>query len=336
MLSVTVHVCMLLLLQLHTPSGGFSTVKLGRRRSDGMEVAVKIMKKKNLKPEDLKIAEEEVKILSQIEHPNCVRMVAMYEDKKKIYIIMEKLAGGELFDRIVEKEKFSEAEAANCFRQVTLAVHYLHSVNIVHRDLKPENLMYDGPGDNATLKITDFGLGKVRVDEHTLMQTPCGTPHYVAPEVLAPAKIRQYDQSCDMWSIGVILYVMLCGFPPFYDETLPKLYKRIRHARFSFPSPYWDTISDNAKDLVKKLLVVDPTKRLSATEALDHPWLQGTAPTTEFGSGYQKRLRKRNARERLQQGIRMLMALHRFSNLIESPSAQPADEQESTSAAADA
>eukprot|EP00954_Amorphochlora_amoebiformis_P026949 1382335-Amorphochlora_amoeboformis.AAC.1 len=216
--------------------GSFAVVKRAIRKSDGKELAVKIIKKTKLKQEELKIVHDEVHIMDKIRHPNCVRLEEIFETSKKLYLVMEILTGGELFDRIVAKGSFSEADASKLVKSVVMALQYLHSIGIVHRDLKPENLIYADNTKESPIKITDFGLAKLKEKKHDKMETACGTPGYVAPEVL---KKQKYTEAVDIWSLGVILYILLCGFPPFYHENTGALYKQIKSGDYDFPEPYW-------------------------------------------------------------------------------------------------
>jgi calcium/calmodulin-dependent protein kinase I len=250
--------------------GSFGEVKKATNKASGEEFAVKIINKAELEQEDLVALQTEVEILSQIDHPNVVKLFEVWEDKSRFYMVMELMTGGELFDRIVEKDHYSEKEAADVVRPIVDAVRYCHSLGVAHRDLKPENLLYASKDPNSIIKISDFGLAKVY--DAGLMTTQCGTPSYVAPEVL---KGKGYDETVDYWSIGIIIYILLCGFPPFYDEDNDKLFDMINKGKFEFPSPYWDEISDFAKDLIKKLLAVDPKKRLRADDILNHTWMIG-------------------------------------------------------------
>jgi len=206
--------------------------------------------------------------LKQVNHPNVVGLKDMFETASTLYLVMELVTGGELFDKIVEKGQYSEKEASVIVKQILSAVGYLHSQGIAHRDLKPENLLLKG-SDDTTVMLSDFGLSKI-IGEDKLMETACGTPYYVAPEVLQAAG---YDKEVDLWSVGVITYLVLCGFPPFYGESLPEVFEQIMSAQFDFPDPYWTEVSPQAKDFIQKLLVIDPHKRLTAQQALDHPWI---------------------------------------------------------------
>mmetsp|Transcript_5700 Transcript_5700/g.4851 ORF Transcript_5700/g.4851 Transcript_5700/m.4851 type:complete len:179 (+) Transcript_5700:455-991(+) len=178
-------------------------------------------------------------------------------------MVMELMKGGELLERITEKESYSEKDAADTIRPVVDALRYCHSMGIAHRDLKPENLLYESTNPSSVLKIADFGLSKVMNDD--LMKTAVGTPGYVAPEIIEK---KPYDETVDCWSLGVILYVMLCGYLPFSEDSIERLNEKITKGDYDFPSKDWDQISDLAKDLIKKLLVVDPKKRLSSEQIL--------------------------------------------------------------------
>jgi calcium/calmodulin-dependent protein kinase I len=191
-----------------------------------------------------------------------------YEDAKQFYLVMELVQGKELFDKIVERGQYSERDAAHISRQFVRAIEYLHSRGIAHRDLKPENLLSVGSGDQEIIKVADFGLSKNFGDEK--MMTSCGSPGYVAPEVL---ECETYGKEVDMWSIGVIIYILLVGYPPFYADNDPALFKKIMACEYEFGEG-WDVISESAKDLIRKLLVKDPKKRLTAEQALQHPWLR--------------------------------------------------------------
>ncbi|XP_039627231.1 MAP kinase-activated protein kinase 3 isoform X2 [Polypterus senegalus] len=185
------------------------------------------------------------------------------------------MEGGELFNRIQARgdQAFTEREASGIMRDIGSAIEYLHSMNIAHRDVKPENLLYTSKDSNAVLKITDFGFAKETTFQNSL-QTPCYTPYYVAPEVLGPEK---YDKSCDMWSLGVIMYILLCGFPPFYSNTgqaiSPGMKKRIRLGQYEFPNPEWAEVSEEAKQQIHHLLKTDPTERMTISQFMNHPWI---------------------------------------------------------------
>eukprot|EP01002_Notosolenus_urceolatus_P003983 NODE_2050_length_1215_cov_22.680961_g1703_i0.p1 GENE.NODE_2050_length_1215_cov_22.680961_g1703_i0~~NODE_2050_length_1215_cov_22.680961_g1703_i0.p1 ORF type:complete len:331 (-),score=104.40 NODE_2050_length_1215_cov_22.680961_g1703_i0:117-1109(-) len=260
--------------------GSFATVKKAVQKKTGAVHAVKIIDKTaiDVKVDSLKT---EVAILMNIKHPNIVNLLEVYEDDTHVFLVMELMTGGELFDRICNDfpNGYSEAQSAALIRCVIEAIAYLHGQGVIHRDLKPENLLFaTDDKESTTLKISDFGLAKIWSGD-TLVKTACGSPNYVAPEVLLN-DMKGYSAACDMWSIGVILYVLLCGFCPFYDENTPALFRSIISGKFTFPSPYWDHISDDAKDLISKLLVTDAKKRMTPEEALQHAWLRNTQSST--------------------------------------------------------
>ncbi|KAI9324423.1 kinase-like domain-containing protein [Zopfochytrium polystomum] len=262
-------------------SGNFATVRLGKRRDTGQSFAVKIVDKKRFKgkPKMAESIKQEVSILTAINHPCVIHIAGVFDTDESVNIVMELARGGELFDLIIDKKKFTESEARVIMLQIFSVLQYLHERDIVHRDLKPENILLVSkkPGD-FRLKISDFGLAKL-VGEDSFMKTLCGTPNYVAPEVLSPAAGRAYGKAVDLWSCGVILYICLCGFPPFSEELAPpSMSEQIKGGLYNFPSPYWDEVSAEAIDLVKKLMTVDPDTRLTAEEAINHPWFQVILP----------------------------------------------------------
>lgn len=199
----------------------------------------------------------------------------MYGGHKCLLVVMECMEGGELFSRIQERadSAFTEREAASVVGDMCKAIFFLHSNNIAHRDLKPENLLYSKSGPDGVLKLTDFGFAK-ETNAFKTLQTPCYTPYYVAPEVLGPEK---YDKSCDMWSLGVIMYILLCGYPPFYSNhgmaISPGMKKRIRNGQYEFPAPEWSRVSKDAKDLIQGLLRTDPDERLTIAEVTKNKWI---------------------------------------------------------------
>ena len=269
-------------------SGNFGKVVLGVARCPqpqwklraGDAVAIKVVKKPSTRcAERVRMLCSEVEILRLMNHPNIVRLFAIYESPSRLYLVMELLSGGELFDRIVGMGKYSEEDARYFTFKLLNAVLYLHDHRICHRDLKPENILLASPNPEAELKITDFGLSKTLSSEpgDALMSTRCGTPGYVAPEVIAQEKTevrsRRYDSSCDMWSVGVIVYILLSAAPPFYGTTDAEMNRRVKQGSYSFPDKYWSHISTAAKGFISRLLTVDPTKRMSAAEALQHDWI---------------------------------------------------------------
>jgi len=273
-------------------SGSFSVVKLGVNKKTGEEVAIKIIEKKRVG--EKKMMQTEIDILNQVHHDNVIELREMFETSTHLYLVMELVTGGELFDRIVSHGSFNEKEASYVTKQVLSGVAYLHSIGIVHRDLKPENLLC-ASRDSLEIKITDFGLSKILSTEAVSMYTACGTPSYVAPEVL---QCEGYDKSVDLWSVGVIVYIILCGFPPFHHENNALLFELIMSGKFSFPDPYWTNVSAQAKDFVSKLLTVDVHNRLSADKALKHPWLTGDVRPTLLTSDTLRNLKDYNRTRR--------------------------------------
>jgi len=253
--------------------------------------------------------QQEVDILSQIDHPNVVKLFEIFDEQVTIYLVMEIMTGGELFDRIVEKEHYSEKEASDTLKPIVDAIRYCHNMDIIHRDLKPENLLYATKDESAVIKISDFGLA--RFIQNELATTACGTPGYVAPEILLG---KGYGKEVDYWSIGVILYIMLCGFPPFFDENNQALFEMIKKCEYEFPSPFWDDISEMAKDLIRKLLVADPKARLTADEIISHPWIVGSSTPRVDLPNVTAKMKEFNAKRRLRRAAYSVMALNRFKD----------------------
>jgi calcium-dependent protein kinase len=254
--------------------GSYGTVFLARDRTTQALRAIKKMPKSKIKnPERLRT---EIEILKVSDHPNVVRLYEVMEDTRFIYLVMEVCSGGELFDYIVANKRLNERKAAQLFRQLLLSLSYLHSHDICHRDLKPENLLF---ADNTyeTLKLIDFGLSKIMGGTAQAMATKAGTPFYISPDVLSGS----YDKSCDLWSAGVILYILLSGYPPFYGATDTATLAKVREGAFSFSRAEWNTVSDSAKDLISHLLVKNPADRYTVEQALHHPWILQTEDLSE-------------------------------------------------------
>ncbi|KAK4807972.1 hypothetical protein QYF61_016203 [Mycteria americana] len=272
--------------------GATSVVYSCEEKGTGTPYAAKILKKTI----DKKIVRTEIGVLLRLSHPNIIKLKEIFETPSEIALVLELVTGGELFDRIVERGFYSERDAAHVVKQILEAVLYLHENGVVHRDLKPENLLYADLSPDAPLKIGDFGLSKI-VDEQDTMKTVCGTPGYCAPEILHGCP---YGPEVDMWSVGVITYILLCGFEPFFDPRGDQyMYSRILTCDYEFVSPWWDEVSLNAKDLVRKLIVLDPQKRLTVYQALEHPWVTGKAAKFAHMDSTQKKLQEFNARRKL-------------------------------------
>uniref|UniRef100_W5LAE5 Calcium/calmodulin-dependent protein kinase 1Da n=1 Tax=Astyanax mexicanus TaxID=7994 RepID=W5LAE5_ASTMX len=275
-------------------TGAFSEVVLAQERATGKMFAVKCIPKKALKGKESSI-ENEIAVLRKIKHENIVALEDIYESSDHLYLIMQLVSGGELFDRIVEKGFYTEKDASTLIRQVLDAVNYLHSMGIVHRDLKPENLLYFNPQDGSKIMISDFGLSKME-GTGDVMSTA-----WAPPEVLAQ---KPYSKAVDCWSIGVIAYILLCGYPPFYDENDSKLFEQILKADYEFDAPYWDDISDSAKHFIGCLMEKDSSKRYTCEQALRHPWIAGdTALCKNIHESVSRQMRKNFAKSKWRQAF---------------------------------
>jgi len=251
-------------------SGFFATVYRGIEISSGQEVAIKSIDKTKADERHFHMMEEEVQILQTVRHSHCVSMIEIFDSPKHLHLVMELITGGELFDHIIAQKRFVEEEAKRMMREICLGLEYLHKLGIVHRDLKPQNILLEKPGPTPTLKITDFGLSKVIRGKGKFLHSRCGTPAYAAPELI---RGRPYGPKVDTWAAGVILYILLSGNVPFSGDDNRELFDRITSGDYYIGGKVWKGVSSDAKDLVRKLLVVDPEKRFSTTEALNHPWL---------------------------------------------------------------
>jgi len=296
-------------------TGSFAVVKRAVAKKSGQEFAIKIIKKTKLSADELNSVHDEVEIMHKIHHPHCIELIEMFESKQKIYMVMELLTGGELFDRIVSKGSYSEREASQVVKSIASALNYLHGIGVAHRDLKPENLLYQSPDFNSPIKLTDFGLAKYRAhsEKELGMKTACGTPGYVSPEIVNNVR---YTVKTDVWSLGVITYILLCGFPPFYSESTFELYQQIKHGDYSFPNPYWSEISKEAKDLIRHMLCVDANKRFSAAQVLAHDWISsGQQSTKSLGNKHTKLLMIMQARRRLRRCVQIVRACNRLADI---------------------
>ncbi|NWS59530.1 KS6A2 kinase, partial [Chunga burmeisteri] len=249
--------------------GSYSVCKRCVHKATETEFAVKIIDKSKRDPS------EEIEILLRYgQHPNIITLKDVYDDGKYVYLVMELMRGGELLDRILRQKCFSEREASAVLCTITRTVDYLHSQGVVHRDLKPSNILYmDESGNPDSIRICDFGFAKQLRAENGLLMTPCYTANFVAPEVL---KRQGYDAACDIWSLGILLYTMLAGFTPFAngpDDTPEEILARIGSGKYALTGGNWDSVSDTAKDIVSKMLHVDPHQRLTAIQVLRHPWI---------------------------------------------------------------
>ncbi|EED90520.1 predicted protein, partial [Thalassiosira pseudonana CCMP1335] len=252
-------------------TGAFSTVKAGTHTSTPTkEYAIKCIERSKLNEEDTQALLDEVTILSKLHTcPHIIKLYDFFEEPSMYYLVMETMHGGELFDRIVQKSFYNEKEARGVCRILLEAICFCHDQRVAHRDLKPENLLLRSLTDDSSVKIADFGFAKI-VKQPQSLKTQCGTPGYVAPEILNGVP---YDESADMWSVGVILYILLGGYPPFIEDNQRRLFRKIRKGQYEFHDEYWGTVSEDAKMLISNLLVVDSSQRLSAREALNSNWI---------------------------------------------------------------
>ncbi|XP_047439271.1 calcium/calmodulin-dependent protein kinase type 1D-like [Mugil cephalus] len=297
-------------------SGSFSEVFMVREKATGKLYALKCLKKKHLAHSNL---ENEINVLRRIKHENVVGLEDFYESRTHYYLVMQLVSGGELFDRIVEKGVYTEKDASKVVKQVLQAVSYLHENSIVHRDLKPENLLYYNMDENAKIMVSDFGLSKTL--EHGVMSTACGTPGYVAPEVLAQ---KPYSKAVDCWSIGVITYILLCGYPPFFEENETRLYSKIMRAEYAFHSPFWDDISESAKDFIRNMMEKNPTKRFTTEQALRHPWIaEDTAKDLDIYHSVCEQMERNFAKSKWKQAFNATTVIHHMKKLQLSHAADP-------------
>jgi calcium/calmodulin-dependent protein kinase I len=255
--------------------GQYATVHLANKTGGAgdeipEEVAVKLIDKK---ASGMSVTDKEIAVMMRIDDPNCVKLYRVYETDDEVQMVLEYLQGSDLFDRIIQKQKYDEADAKKLMKKVCMGVNSLHQKNIMHRDLKPENILLVTEDDDIDCKVADFGLSRLFPEGGPREQktgTLCGTPGYVAPEVL---NRTPYSYKVDVWSLGVITYITCCGFPPFPLDMQADSVAKVKSADYSFPSPYWDSQSEDCKDFIKKMIVMNPEERASMEQVLAHPWL---------------------------------------------------------------
>uniref|UniRef100_A0A8C9WM90 calcium/calmodulin-dependent protein kinase n=1 Tax=Scleropages formosus TaxID=113540 RepID=A0A8C9WM90_SCLFO len=278
--------------------GAFSVVRRCVKISSGQEYAAKIINTKKLSARDHQKLEREARICRLLKHSNIVRLHDSISEESFHYLVFDLVTGGELFEDIVAREYYSEADASHCIQQILESVTHCHLNGIVHRDLKPENLLLASKLKGAAVKLADFGLAIEVQGEQQAWFGFAGTPGYLSPEVL---RKDAYGKPVDMWACGVILYILLVGYPPFWDEDQHRLYQQIKAGAYDFPSPEWDTVTPEAKDLINKMLTINPSKRITATEALKHPWIcqRSTVASMMHRQETVECLKKFNARRKL-------------------------------------
>ena len=261
-------------------TGAFGQVRLAIHKATKQTRAVKIIPKAKV---DIKLLVNEINVLSKLSHPNIMQLYEIFDDNTNIYIVSEYCKGGELFDIISNRGNFSEKDACIIMKQLMSAICYSHQNNIVHRDLKPENILMDNDNNDLTIKIIDWGCAQT-IKTTKQSNKADGTAYYIAPEVLK----GEYNEKCDIWACGVIFYILLCGYPPFNGETDDEIYLDVLKGEFEFPEEDWSEVSDEAKNLIKKMLTKDVNKRISALDSMQDPWFK----KFEEKEAYDKKLAK--------------------------------------------
>ncbi|XP_031812318.1 calcium/calmodulin-dependent protein kinase type II subunit gamma isoform X17 [Sarcophilus harrisii] len=293
-----------------TLRGAFSVVRRCVKKTSTQEYAAKIINTKKLSARDHQKLEREARICRLLKHPNIVRLHDSISEEGFHYLVFDLVTGGELFEDIVAREYYSEADASHCIHQILESVNHIHQHDIVHRDLKPENLLLASKCKGAAVKLADFGLAiEVQGDQQAWFGF-AGTPGYLSPEVL---RKDPYGKPVDIWACGVILYILLVGYPPFWDEDQHKLYQQIKAGAYDFPSPEWDTVTPEAKNLINQMLTINPAKRITADQALKHPWVcqRSTVASMMHRQETVECLRKFNARRKLKGAILTTMLVSR-------------------------
>ncbi|XP_042158479.1 calcium/calmodulin-dependent protein kinase type II subunit beta isoform X12 [Oncorhynchus tshawytscha] len=304
--------------------GAFSVVRRCVKLCTGQEYAAKIINTKKLSARDHQKLEREARICRLLKHSNIVRLHDSISEEGFHYLLFDLVTGGELFEDIVAREYYSEADASHCIQQILEAVLHCHQSGVVHRDLKPENLLLASKCKNAAVKLADFGLAiEVQGDQQAWFGF-AGTPGYLSPEVL---RKEAYGKPVDIWACGVILYILLVGYPPFWDEDQHKLYQQIKAGAYDFPSPEWDSVTPEAKNLINQMLTINPAKRITAQESLKHPWVsqRSTVASMMHRQETVECLKKFNARRKLKGAVLTAMLVTRnFSGKFGRQSTSPA------------
>lgn len=278
--------------------GATSCVFKCQRRGLPKTWAVKVL----LKNTDKRVTKADIGVLLGLDHKNLVRFKEVFESKSKIFIIQELVTGGELFERVVNYGQYSEIVAARAVKDIIAGIGYLHRCGYVHKNLKPENLLYENLSEDSPLKISDFALSSILRTEVD-MSSVCGSPSYAAPELL---KGQRFGNAVDMWAIGIITYILLCGLEPFSSDSPSELFKKILKGQYEFSSPDWDEIGINGKDFVSKLLVIDPKKRLTAEAASRNCWVSGIGASTTSLENVAARIKAFNEQQRAKARWRQL------------------------------
>ena len=294
-------------------SGAMSVVRVGTHKKTGARFAVKCISKDPLDLEDEGSLLRECNIMQRLDHPHIVKLHGFFNEAKMFYLVMDLIQGGELFERITKKEYYSEKDARDLIQMLLETVNYLHEDGVVHRDLKPENLLCVSNDDDTTVKLCDFGFADTCPRGQKELTQLCGTPGYCSPEIL---RRQPYGVEVDMWSAGVITYILLGGYPPFYDDDSEQLYESIKAGRYEFHDQFWAEISDEAKDFIRKLLTVDPDARMSAKAGLDHPWLKSTDVRTKALDANLKQLKLYQTKKKFKAAAKAVVATHRIKGVF--------------------
>ena len=318
---------------LQLKSGSFATVCRGTHRVTGKKVAIKCVLRKDLPPSDDAAIYDEVAILASVEHPHIVPLIDFFDEKECYFIVMELMSGGDLFDRIGKKKSYSEADARDLCIKMIKAMAYCHTKKIAHCDMKPKNLLlvvsnfyhqkrfqkmyitdsfmpltplasfifFKSDENDSYIKLADFGFA-ARVHQPKSLTKQCGTPFFVAPEILMR---ESYDEMSDMWSVGCIVYLLLSGHLPFMGRTQKELFRKIVIGKYDFPDDSWEGVSEDAKDIITKLLVINPDDRMTAHQALRHRWIMGDKRRLSRIklAGTSQRLKTFNARMKLRSAM---------------------------------
>ena len=282
--------------------GAFAVVKEATKRGTDETYAVKIVTRSKLTAEDEAALKDEIGILTELRHPNIICLYEYFQDSRFYFLVTEEMHGGELFDRIVAKTYYNEKEARDTCKILFEAMAYIHSKNVAHRDLKPENLLLASADDDTMVKLADFGFAKKTGGREDSLTTQCGTPGYVSPEILEGVP---YGTKTDMWSLGVIVFIVLGGYPPFHDNDQLKLFEKIRAGKYKFHEQYWGAVSKEAKTLISSLMCVDVKKRLTAKQALQSPWITQDSSKLEkqdLGANLEE-LKKFNAKRKVRHTV---------------------------------
>jgi serine/threonine protein kinase len=285
-----------------------------KQGNENTKVAIKCISRAKMDEDDIAALKREVDILKEVNHPHIVNIIDFFEDSRYYYVVTEKMSGGELFDRIVDKTQYSESDARDLVKLLTSTIKHLHDKHIVHRDLKPENLLLQDHEDDAHIKIADFGLAMVHTKNDAPMMQPCGSPGYVAPEIIADPPVG-YDKSVDVWSIGVITYILLCGYPPFQADDQDELFDQIRAGSYTFDDEDWAEVSPAGISFIEATLVINPAKRHTAAQLLEHEWMTSSS-ISSVSSPALARLKVFNAKYRWKKAIQATVGVIKMKNAM--------------------